>query len=123
MPTLIHVTDLHLDHWPGNLDAMLDLIRDVPADLVLIGGDNGDDAGLAATVGAIRRVHPGAAIGWIMGNHDLWQRLYTHLWDDFPEVPATYLELHNLETAYCTVVGTYGHYDYSGGTTDLSHAQ
>ena len=120
---LVHITDLHIDSRPANFTAMLDLVRDIPADLYLIGGDNGNDDGLAKTVDALRLLRPSAAIAWVMGNHDLWYRPYTHLWDEFPELPATYLELHNRETDYCTVIGTYGHYDYSGGTPELSHEQ
>jgi hypothetical protein len=123
MPTVVHITDLHLDHWPANFGGMVDLVRGIPADLFLIGGDNGGDEGLRRTVGALRRLHPGAAIAWVRGNHDLWYRPYTHLWEDCSDLPATYLELRNLETDYCTVVGTYGHYDYSGGSLELSHEQ
>jgi 3',5'-cyclic AMP phosphodiesterase CpdA len=123
MATLVHITDLHLDQWPNNLAAMLDLVRDIPADLFLIGGDNGSEDGLAKTVAALRELRPAAAIAWIMGNHDLWFRPYNHLWSEFKHVPATSLELENLETDFYTVTGTYGHYDYSGGTSELSHEQ
>jgi|SRR5579863_5561694 len=123
MATLVHITDLHLDQWPANLEAMLELVREIRADLFLIGGDNGNDEGLAETVRALHHLRPEANIAWVMGNHDLWERPYTHLWDEFADLPANYLELQNLETEYCTVVGTYGHYDYSGGTLELTHEQ
>jgi predicted phosphodiesterase len=123
MAKIIHITDLHLDHCPGNLDSMLELVRDVPVDIYLIGGDNGNDEGVLSTIEALRELQPHASIAWVMGNHDLWYKPYTHLWNDFRELPATYLELGNLETEYCTIVGTYGHYDYSGGTLKLSFEQ
>lgn len=102
---------------------MIGLVRDIPADLYLVGGDNGNDEGIVRTIEALRNLRPNAGIAWIMGNHDLWYRPYTHLWNDFREYRATYLECRNLETDYCTIVGTYGHYDYSGGTWELSHSQ
>ena len=120
MKTLIHLTDLHLDGWPHNLDAAVELVGNLPADLFLVGGDNGDRSDIAATVAALRKVQPGAAIGWVMGNHDLWGGSIDRLWED-PHLPdATYLELVNLETDFCTVVGSYGHYDYTGGDRSIS---
>lgn len=121
MFTIAHVTDLHLDHFPDNLAAAVTLLGSDPVDLCLVGGDNGDDAGIAATVRSLLTVHPDARVGWVMGNHDLWHKPYTHLWREVPDVAATYLEMGNLDLDSCTVVGTYGHYDYSGGTAALSH--
>lgn len=123
MPTIVHVTDLHLDHWPGNLESMATLVCDFPADLFLIGGDNGNDDGLRQTVAALRASHPQAAVAWIRGNHDLWHGSYQRLWDDVPGVDATYLEAQNFEANAFTVVGTYGHYDYSGGTAEFTSEQ
>ncbi len=123
MPILVHITDLHLDHYPANLDSMIALVRDIPADFYLVGGDNGGFEGISRTVEALRNLRPNASIAWIMGNHDLWKRPYTYLWNEFRELSATYLELENLETDDCTIVGTYCHYDYSGGSTDFSHEQ
>lgn len=115
MTKLAHITDLHLDSWPSNLSAAMELLAGADLDLLLIGGDNGNEDGILRTVEAFNRVWPDADIAWVMGNHDLWHRPYSHLWNRFEHVPATYLELQNLDTSYCTVVGTYGHYDYRGG--------
>jgi len=123
MTTLAHLTDLHLDHWPANLDAALELLAGTDPDVVLIGGDNGNDDGLRRSVEAIRRSWPRADIAWVMGNHDLWRRPYRHLWSVFPDIAATHLEGGNLETATCTVVGTYGHYDYRGGLATIPFEQ
>lgn len=117
--TLVHITDLHLDHWPQNLDAMLTLIQGVPADLFLVGGDNGGEDGISRTVSELRKRNPSTPIGWVMGNHDLWDHSIDYLWRGFGQVPATYLERVNLELDWCTVVGTYGHYDFSGGDPSI----
>lgn len=89
LPTFVHITDLHLDHWPANLASMIGLIRDIPADLYLVGGDNGNDEGIVRTIEALRNLRPYAGIAWIMGHHDLWHRPYTHLWNDFLELRDT----------------------------------
>lgn len=123
MLDFVHVTDLHLDHYAENLDAMTALVRRLPADVILIGGDNGGDTGISAIVDRLAELHPKAAVAWIMGNHDLWGQPYTHLWDVLPGLSATYLEIGNLELSTCTVVGTYGHYDYSGRSSELSCEQ
>jgi len=123
MPTLAHITDLHLDHWPDNLSTAIKLLAGADLDLFLIGGDNGNDDGILRTTREIKRVWPNVEVAWVMGNHDLWHRPYSHLWDGFEHVPATYLELQNLETDYCTVVGTYGHYDYRGGLATVPFEQ
>lgn len=119
MTTLAHLTDLHLDHWPANLDAAMDLLAGTDPDVILIGGDNGNDDGLRRTVEALGRAWPEADIAWVMGNHDLWRKPYRHLWSRFSDITATYLEGGNLETDSCTVVGTYGHYDYRGGLATI----
>ena len=80
VPTLIHITDLHLDICPRNLESMLELVSDTPAELFLIGGDNGGDEGLIKTVESLKNLLPHARIAWIRGNHDLWHKPYTHLW-------------------------------------------
>lgn len=123
MTTLAHITDLHLDHWPNNLDAAMELLNGANLDLILIGGDNGNDDGLLRTIDGCKRGWPNAEVAWVMGNHDLWHRPYSDLWNSFEQVPATYLELQNLETNYCTVVGTYGHYDYRGGLATVPFEQ
>ena len=123
MPVLVHVTDLHLDDWPQNLGRMVELVQDVPADLYLIGGDNGNEEGVTRTITELARIRGEAHVAWVLGNHDLWQRPYTDLWRSWPKVPGTYLERENLETPYCTVVGTYGHYDYSGGDPEITFEQ
>lgn len=119
MPLFVHITDLHLDHWPQNLAAMIELVRDIPADVFLVGGDNGGDDGIAQTIAALRGLRPQAAIAWVMGNHDLWRKPYTHVWNNFGQLTAVYLERQNLDRDDCTVVGTYGHYDYSGGDPSI----
>jgi len=119
MITLAHITDLHLDHWPNNLDSAIKLLEGTDLDLILIGGDNGNEDGLLRTIEEFTKRWPHAKIAWIMGNHDLWHRPYSHLWSSFEHLSATYLELQNLETSYCTVVGTYGHYDYRGGLSSV----
>jgi len=117
--TVAHLTDLHLDRHPGNLDAALAQIRDRRVDLLLVGGDNGQEAGIRHTVESLAAVFPRTPIGWVLGNHDLWGRAISEVFADHSFGPATYLEHHNLDLDACTVVGTYGHYDYSGGMPDL----
>jgi len=121
MPKIIHMTDLHIDDWPGNLHEARTRIEDQPVDIFLIGGDNGGDAGIAQIVDLLRRTHPEAEIAWVMGNHDLWGHAIDHLWQDYSHLDACYLEMDNLETRRCTIVGTYGHYDYSGGDPSIDH--
>nr|VFK44687.1 MAG: Calcineurin-like phosphoesterase [Candidatus Kentron sp. SD]VFK49590.1 MAG: Calcineurin-like phosphoesterase [Candidatus Kentron sp. SD]VFK79192.1 MAG: Calcineurin-like phosphoesterase [Candidatus Kentron sp. SD] len=119
MPRIIHMTDLHLDDWPGNLPGMVARIEGRAADIFLIGGDNGGEARVVEIVRALRGTHPKAAIAWIMGNHDLWDRPIDDVWRDHVVPGARYLETGNLETDACTVVGTYGHYDHSGGDPNI----
>ena len=114
MPTIVHLTDLHFERFPANLPAALKLVGDEPVDLFLVGGDNGGYEGIRATVDSLRQRWADVPIAWVMGNHDLWRQSYTHLWGTSDDVPATYLEGGNLDLEYATVVGTYGHYDYSG---------
>ena len=121
MPIVAHLTDLHLDHHPGNLDVALAQLDGESVDLVLVGGDNGGDDGIRRTVEAIAARFPDAPVGWVLGNHDLWGRSIEDVFDDHSFDRATYLEHRNLELDFCTVVGTYGHYDYSGGHPDLGH--
>nr|VFK40845.1 MAG: Calcineurin-like phosphoesterase [Candidatus Kentron sp. TC] len=121
MSRIIHMTDLHLDDFPGNLHEVAALIEDRSVDIFLIGGDNGGDAGIARLVRLLRGTHPTAAIAWVMGNHELWNRPIDHLWRDYSHLGACYLERENLEIDTCTVVGTYGHYDYSGGDPSIGH--
>nr|VFK22314.1 MAG: Calcineurin-like phosphoesterase [Candidatus Kentron sp. LFY] len=121
MPKIIHMTDLHLDDFPGNLHEVATRIEGLQADIFLIGGDNGGDAGIARIIRLVRGIHPRAAIAWVMGNHDLWNRTIDHLWRDYSCLDACYLETGNLEVEACTVVGTYGHYDHSGGDPDIRH--
>ena len=126
MPTLLHLTDLHLDVWPENRAAVeRELERLGPVDdsqplLLLLGGDHGGEPALRQIVALVRRYFPAAQIGWIRGNHDLWGRPYTDLWQPSPDLPATYLELANLDSTACTVVGSYGHYDFSGAPAGVS---
>lgn len=120
---IVHLSDLHLDAHPGNLKAAIALLRDVPAELALVGGDNGGDAGIRATVDALRERYPAVPIAWVKGNHDLWGREYTSIWDDCPRLDAVHLETANLELADCTVVGTYGHYDYRAGLSSIALEQ
>ena len=119
MTTVVHISDLHLERFPANLPAALKLVGDQPVDLFLVGGDNGGRSGIDKTVGAVRERWPQVPIGWVMGNHDLWEQPYTYLWESFDDLPATYLETANLELAGLTVVGTYGHYDYSGRDSSI----
>lgn len=119
MTTIAHLTDLHLDRYPGNLDVAMGQLRAHTIDLVLVGGDNGRDDGIRKTVAALEAHFPAAPIGWVFGNHDLWGRAFTDLFGDHSFRQATYLEHHNLDLDFCTVVGTYGHYDYSGGARSL----
>lgn len=121
MPRILHMTDLHIDDFPGNLDEMGARVRDRSADILLIGGDNGGDGGIARIIHRLRETHPEAAIAWVMGNHELWGHTIDHLWRDYSHLDACYLETGNLETDTCTVVGTYGHYDYSGGDPAIPH--
>lgn len=115
------MTDLHIDDFPENLHEIAMLIEGQSADIFLIGGDNGGDAGIARIIHLLRGTHPKAAIAWVMGNHELWHHVIDHLWLDYSNPNACYLEIDNLETDTCTVVGTYGHYDYSGGDPAICH--
>ncbi len=119
--TVAHLTDLHLDRYPGNLDVAIRQIRGRSIDLLLVGGDNGRDEGIRRTVAELGVHFPETPVAWVFGNHDLWGRSISDVFDDHSCDRATYLEHHNLDLDYCTVVGTYGHYDYSGGSPDLDH--
>lgn len=121
MTTVAHLTDLHLDRYPRNLDIAVRQIRGRPIDLLLVGGDNGRDKGIRRTVGELGVHFPETPVAWVFGNHDLWGRSISDVFDDHSFDGATYLDHHNLELDGCTVVGTYGHYDYSGGSLDLGH--
>lgn len=120
---IVHISDLHLDNHSGNLLAAIELAQHEPADLYLVGGDNGGNAGIRATVLALHELHPSTPVAWVKGNHDLWGHEYITVWTDCPELDATYLELGNLELPKCTVVGTYGHYDYGAGLPSISFEQ
>ncbi|QDU59186.1 Calcineurin-like phosphoesterase [Planctomycetes bacterium Pan216] len=121
MPTIVHLTDLHLDEWLNNLEIALGFeeLREITADVVLIGGDNGMPDDVARTVGEVRERWPSCSVGWVMGNHELWHQRYDILWKQPSPEGAVYLEERNLETPSCTVVGSYGHYDYSGGDPEI----
>ena len=115
----VHVTDLHLEVHPTNLDKMARLLDGCDASIFLVGGDNGGPRGIDRIVSALHRLNPSALVAWIKGNHDLWHRSVTELWSEEQIGAATYLETRNLETPQCTVVGTYGHYDYAGGDASI----
>nr|VFK22473.1 MAG: Calcineurin-like phosphoesterase [Candidatus Kentron sp. MB]VFK28804.1 MAG: Calcineurin-like phosphoesterase [Candidatus Kentron sp. MB]VFK74104.1 MAG: Calcineurin-like phosphoesterase [Candidatus Kentron sp. MB] len=123
MPKILHMTDLHIDDFPENLSEMAEQIKGMDVDVFLIGGDNGGDQGITGIVRLLKKTYPEAAIAWVMGNHDLWGNPVDHLWRDdrHSHVDACYLERGNLELKICTVVGTYGHYDYSGGDPTIPH--
>ena len=115
MARIAHLTDLHLNAYPANLDVAVEQLGSGEVELILIGGDNGGEDGLRATIDALSAAHPEAEIAWVMGNHDLWGRSYRDMWLPFEGFAATHLEAGNFEGERLTVVGTYGHYDYSGG--------
>lgn len=119
MVLIVHLTDLHLDMAPQNLSLALGQLRERPPDLVLVGGDNGGDDGIRQTVDAVHEECPQTPVAWVKGNHDIWSLPYTSLWTEPPNLKAAYLELSNLELDDCTVVGTYCHYDYSGGPSSI----
>lgn len=115
MPNLVHLTDLHLDNHPGNLRAALRQLEGVDADVFLLGGDHAGAPALRQLVDVLQRGWPNAAIAWVAGNHDLWGKSYRHLWEGADDAPGVCLERDNLELPYCTVVGTYAHYDHRYG--------
>ncbi len=62
-------------------------------------------------------------IGFIIGNHELWKKQVsaeTLLYKNFERLAKqeglVYLENKNLRVKDWTIIGTYGHYDYSLGT-------
>ncbi len=120
--SFLHLTDLHLEQSPENLESLKEKLRGSdPFDFVLIGGDNGGEQGLKDTLNVISEHSPEAKIAWIKGNHDLWNRSYSEIWEGSSYGDNVfYLENESLETEALIIVGTYGHYDYRGGDPTIS---
>ena len=122
MTRILHWTDLHLDSAPDNLTAAVAATGDFRPDVVLVGGDNGGPDGLARTAAAARSLGEDVAVAFVHGNHDLWFEPYDRVFAACPVPGLVPLERENLALPGCTVVGSYGHYDHSGGDPAIPDA-
>ena len=124
-------TDLHFDHImgytrTGKKEDIIKRIAEKETDCVLLCGDNAefdyDFFSHERTFEFFKEIF-NCPIALVAGNHCLWGKghyssrdlLYNQYQQLATEFGLIYLENENLQIGDFTIVGTYGHYDYSLG--------
>ncbi len=100
-------------------------------DAIVLGGDNAEISWNLnehkVLINKLRKRFGATPIAFVLGNHELWgqwlhwpvKRLLEETFPAFAQRESlVYLERQNLGLNGVTIVGTYGHYDYSLGRTD-----
>ncbi|MEI6732027.1 MAG: metallophosphoesterase [archaeon] len=124
-------SDLHLNNPRWRSGPYVDtLFPEEDFDVLLLGGDNAEPSPNRENHYRLfdhlqRKIR--CPIAFVAGNHDIWDSDPSHtaeelLFGVYPEMAMKmgvhYLETTNLDIKNWTIVGTYGHYDYSFPAVD-----